>query len=78
MSYLRGLRPGRLTEKKKGFTFGSHGGVGGAVKIVEEDMKKAGIEIFREPIEVNYRPDKDEIELCCRAGREIAEAVRSR
>lgn len=78
MCYLRGLRPGRLTEKKLGFTFGSHGGSGGAVKIVEADMRTAGIEIFREPIEVNYRPDAEEIELCHRAGREIAEAVKSR
>jgi len=32
LSYLRGLRPGRLTAKKIGCAFGSHGGMGGAVR----------------------------------------------
>ncbi|MBN2733233.1 MAG: FprA family A-type flavoprotein [Methanomicrobiaceae archaeon] len=77
MSYLRGLHPGRLTQKKKGFTFGSHGGNGGAVRLVEDDMKKAGIEIFREPIEVFYRPDEPEIEICRNAGKLIAESVKN-
>ncbi|HRR88255.1 MAG TPA: FprA family A-type flavoprotein, partial [Methanoculleus sp.] len=31
LSYLRGLQPGRLTAKKIGCGFGSHGGMGGAV-----------------------------------------------
>jgi flavorubredoxin len=36
LSYLRGLRPGRLGTKKIGCAFGSHGGMGGAVAQAEE------------------------------------------
>ena len=77
MSYLRGLQPGRLTQKKKGFAFGSHGGHGGAVKLIDADLKAAGIELFREPIEVFYRPDESDIKICHDAGKAIAEAVKN-
>ncbi|WP_342679284.1 FprA family A-type flavoprotein [Methanofollis sp. UBA420] len=76
LSYLRGLRPGRLAEKKVGFAFGSHGGHGGAVEQIAGDMKKAGIEVIDGGMEVYFRPDADEREACYRAGLALAERVK--
>jgi flavorubredoxin len=77
LSYLRGLSPGRLAQKKIGFAFGSHGGHGGAVKQIGESMQKAGIEVLGDGYEVTFRPDADEREACYRAGLALAERVRS-
>jgi flavorubredoxin len=76
LSYLRGLRPGRLGEKKVGFAFGSHGGHGGAVEQIAADMKTAGIEVIDGGMEVYFRPDADEREACYRAGLALAEQVK--
>jgi len=77
LSYLRGLSPGRLAQKKIGFAFGSHGGHGGAVKQISESMQKAGIEVAGDGYEVMFRPDADEREACYQAGLALADKVRS-
>ncbi|MDD3621049.1 MAG: FprA family A-type flavoprotein [Methanofollis sp.] len=75
LSYLRGLRPGRLTQKKIGFAFGSHGGHGGAVDQITDDLKTAGIEVVEGGMEVYFKPDTDEREACYRAGLALADQV---
>lgn len=77
LSYIRGLRPGRLTQKKVGFAFGSHGGHGGAVKQITDDLKTAGIDVIEDGIEVYFRPDVGEREACYKAGLALAERVKS-
>jgi flavorubredoxin len=47
------------------------------VKLIDADLKAAGIELFREPIEVFYRPDESDIKICHDAGKAIAEAVKN-
>lgn len=78
LSYLRGLRPGRLTAKKIGCAFGSHGGMGGAVAQAEEALKAAGIEVFDGGFHVNYRPDADEVARAYELGRTVAREIRAR
>ena len=76
LSYLHGVRPGRLATKKIGFAFGSHGGQGGAVKIITEGLKKAGIETINDGYEVLYKPDAAELARCYELGREVAHRVK--
>jgi hypothetical protein len=77
LCYLKGLEPGKLARKKLGFAFGSHGGRGGAVKLITADMKAAGIDVINEGFEVYYKPDDEELEHCTEMGREIARRVKS-
>ena len=67
LSYLHGV-PGPACDKKIGFAFGSHGGQGGAVKIITEGLKKAGIETINDGYEVLYKPDAAELARCYGAG----------
>lgn len=76
LSYLRGLRPGRLTQKKIGFAFGSHGGHGGAVDQITDDLKTAGIEVVEGGMEIYFRPDSNEREACYQAGLALADQVK--
>ncbi|MDI6896999.1 FprA family A-type flavoprotein [Methanocella conradii] len=77
LSYLKGLEPGKLAQKKIGFAFGSHGGKGGAIKLVAADMRAAGIDVINEGFEVYYRPDEKELQRCAEMGRELARRVKS-
>jgi flavorubredoxin len=77
LSYLKGLEPGKLANKKIGFAFGSHGGHGGAIKLVTADMKAAGIDVINDGFEVYYKPDGNELERCFEMGRDIARRVKA-
>jgi flavorubredoxin len=77
MSYLKGLEPGKLVRKKLGFTFGSHGGKGGAIRLITADMKAAGIDVVNEGFEVQYKPDENELQRCTEMGRDLARRVKS-
>ena len=56
--YLMGIKPGKQTQKKIGFAFGSNGGKGGAPKVITELLEKVGIQIWHDPVEFTYRPDQ--------------------
>ena len=77
LSYLHGLQPGRLTHKKIGCAFGSQGGHGGAVAIITEALKKAGIETVNDGFEIYYRPDGAELKKCYELGQDIARRVKA-
>lgn len=78
LSYLNGLQPGRLGRKKLGFAFGSHGGRGGAVKEVSEWMRRAGVEVIGDGIEVTFRPTKEELDRAVGLGRALGRDIRAR
>lgn len=70
--YLKGLRP----QKKKALAFGSYGWGGGAVKIVEQELKNAGIEVLEPGLQVKYRPYEKELERCRKLGEQLAAAAK--
>lgn len=74
---LRGLRPGRLTQKKIGFAFGSHGSRGGAIHYITDSLRTAGIEVINEGFEVHYRPDGSELDRCFEMGRDLGRRVKA-
>ncbi|MDW5550907.1 FprA family A-type flavoprotein [Methanosarcina sp.] len=65
--YLKGLRP----QKKKAVAFGSYGWGGGAVKIIEQELKSAGIEVIDPGLQVNYRPYEKELLQCKKLGEQL-------
>jgi len=65
--YLKGLRP----QKKKAMAFGSYGWGGGAVKIIEQELKSAGIEVLDPGLQVKYRPYEKELLGCKKLGEQL-------
>lgn len=65
--YLKGLRP----QKKKAVAFGSYGWGGGAVKIIEQELKSAGIEVIGPGLQVKYRPYEKELLRCKKLGESL-------
>lgn len=77
LCYLKGVEPGKLAKKKIGMAFGSHGGHGGTIKLINEDLKAAGIEVINDGYEVYYKPDEAEQKKCFEMGREIGRRVKA-
>jgi len=76
LSYLHGVRPGRLGKQKIGFAFGSHGGQGGAVRIMTRGLEAAGIEPISDGYELLYKPNAEELEKCYALGQDVARRVK--
>jgi flavorubredoxin len=72
--YLKGLRP----QKKKAIAFGSYGWGGGAVKLVEQELKNAGIEVLEPGLQIKYRPFVNELDSCRELGKKLAVAAKER
>jgi flavorubredoxin len=72
LTYLMGLRP----KNKLWASFGSYGWAGGGVKAVNEKLKSGGYEPV-ESIEVNFRPDGQDISKCYALGQRIASMVKT-
>ena len=68
LCYLKGLKP----KGKVGAAFGSHGWAGGAVKQIEEELAKAGVEVIKSDLAVKFVPDEDAIKKCVDFARNVA------
>lgn len=68
---LEGLRP----KSKVGAAFGSYGWGGGAVKVIEDTLKKAGIKITASSLEVKWVPNEEELQKCFDFGSDFAKGV---
>jgi len=71
LTYLVGLRP----KNKLWASFGSYGWGGGGVRAVNEKLKSAGYESV-ESLEVNFKPDEQDLVKCYALGQKIASLVK--
>lgn len=72
LSLLKGLKPkGRI-----GAAFGSYGWGGGAVKIIQQEMKLTGIEVLPSDLSCNFVPDKEMLAKCRSFGSQMARRVK--
>ncbi|MBS7626765.1 flavodoxin domain-containing protein [Candidatus Bathyarchaeota archaeon] len=69
---LKGLKP----KGKVAAAFGSYGWGGGAVKTMEETLKKAGFDIVQPGLSINWVPDREELKRCFDFGKEFAERIK--
>ena len=60
---------------KKGAAFGSYGWSGESVKIITEDLTKAGFEIVNPGIKELWNPDEAALERCREFGKNVAEKL---
>jgi len=72
LAYLKGLRPkNRLVG-----AFGSYGWMGGAVRDVYEEVKKMGLEMVEQGVQVIYKPSAEDEQRCYEFGKEFANKVK--
>lgn len=60
---------------KKAVAFGSYGWSGESVKIIREELSKAGFEIINEGIRELWNPDEDGLNRCRDLGKNVLEKV---
>lgn len=73
LAYMRGLKP----QNKIGAAFGSYGWAGGAKRFVEEQMKRAGIELVENDLDFSYKPTAEEWRKCYEFGAMMGERILS-
>lgn len=62
---------GMKLKNKKAAAFGSYGWSGEAVKLITEELKKAGLEVINEGIKINWTPDEDADKQCIEFGESL-------
>lgn len=67
LEMLKGMK----LKNKKAASFGSYGWSGESVKIITEELEKAGFEITQEGIKCLWTPGEEEIERCREFGEEL-------
>lgn len=71
LEIIKGLK----LKNKNGAAFGSYGWSGEGVKLITEEMKKAGINTINEGIRELWNPDEDALNRCREFGKTIAEVL---
>ena len=71
LELIRGMK----FKNKKAAAFGSYGWSGEAVKLINEELKKAGFEVVSDGYRVNWEPDKAELEKIKEFGRQLAKLL---
>jgi anaerobic nitric oxide reductase flavorubredoxin len=72
LAYLKGLRP----KNRIAGTFGSFGWAGGAVRDMNEEIRKMGLDLAENSIEVLYKPSADDMARCYEFGKDFGRKTR--
>jgi len=72
LTYLKGLRP----KNKLGATFGSYGWGGEAPRMVHEILSDMDMEMFEEPLRVQFVPEQGDLDACRDFGRRIGQVIK--
>ncbi|MBO7610474.1 MAG: anaerobic nitric oxide reductase flavorubredoxin [Muribaculaceae bacterium] len=71
LEMIKGLK----LKKKKAAAFGSYGWSGDAVKIINEHLTSAGLEVLGDGLKMLWVPDQEALAQCTEYGREIAKQL---
>lgn len=74
LTYLKGLRP----KKRIGFAFGSYGWGGQAVGEIEKVMNDLSWDLPVDSININYIPDKNELQNMKKIGKNLVKYIKRR
>jgi flavorubredoxin len=72
MAGLLDIVKGLSFKNKKGAAFGSYGWSGESVAVLNEELKKAGLDVVDEGIKVLWNPDEDALKTCFEFGQKVA------
>ncbi len=73
MPYLKHLRP----TNKIGAAFGSYGWGGGATRVLTQQLRDMKFGEVLEPLDIRFRPSKDDLKRCFEYGQEIGRKVKA-
>ena len=62
---------GMKLKEKKAVAFGSYGWSGEAVKLITEELKKAGFEIINDGLKMLWKPDEEMSQECVKFGEKV-------
>jgi flavorubredoxin len=71
LEMIKGLK----FKNKVAAAFGSYGWSGESVKIVENSLKEAGLELIMDGLKIKYNPTEGELVQCKEFGREFGEKI---
>jgi len=74
MTYIKGLK----FKNKIGVAFGSYGWNGSGIDMLEEEMKKIGMELVEPALKVRYVPKDEDLKRCVEIGKSVAIALKER
>jgi flavorubredoxin len=74
MTYIKGLK----FKNKIGVAFGSYGWNGSGIDMLEEEMKKIGMELIEPALKVRYVPKDEDLKRCVEVGKSVAIALKER
>lgn len=66
---------GMKLKEKKAVAFGSYGWSGEAVKLVTEELKKAGFEIINDGLKMLWKPDEEMLKECLKFGENLSKCL---
>ena len=76
MAGILGVIRGLGFKKKKAAAFGTYGWSGESVKLITEELERAGFEIMDEGIRVMWNPGPDDKKACVEFGRKIGDILK--
>lgn len=76
MAVILGVIRGLGFKKKKAAAFGTYGWSGESVKLITEELERAGFEIMDEGIRVMWNPGPDDKKVCVEFGRKIGDILK--
>ena len=71
LTYIKGLRP----KNRLGMAFGSYGWGGQGAKQVAATLQEMGWDMPVDMINIQYRPDPEELEKVKEAGKQLAQEI---
>jgi flavorubredoxin len=71
LEMIKGLK----FKNKVAAAFGSYGWSGENIKILEDSLKEAGLEVIQDGLKVKYNPTEEELTQCKEFGRQFGEKV---
>lgn len=74
---LLGVLKGLGLKNKKAAAFGTYGWSGEGVKIITEELEKAGFEIINDGIKLMWNPDEEGKQKCIEFGKEIGTLLKN-
>ncbi len=66
---------GMKLKEKKAVAFGSYGWSGEAVKLITEELKKAGFEIINDGLKMLWKPDEEMSKECLKFGENLSKCL---
>ena len=60
-------------KNKKGAAFGTYGWSGESVKVINQELEKAGLTVVNEGIKALWNPDEEALEKCREFGKTLAD-----